>query len=98
MDQGDAEQNGVTDFDLVGQRAAGESLAAGGPEDGSHRVPEATRAKARHSGLSAASAGPFLVKLNHELARELERYAASQNMTPETIIAEAVRTYLGVDE
>jgi hypothetical protein len=37
----------------------------------------------------------FNVRLHPELADLLERYAASGNVTEETIIAEAVRAYLG---
>lgn len=39
----------------------------------------------------------FSVRLLPELSDLLERYAASQNVTAETIIAESVRAYLGAD-
>lgn len=39
----------------------------------------------------------FTVRLHPELSDLLERFAASQNVTAETIIAESVRAYLGVD-
>lgn len=40
----------------------------------------------------------FSVRLHPELSDLLERYAASQRMTTETIIAESVRAYLGAGE
>ena len=39
----------------------------------------------------------YHVPLHPELSKQLALYAASQSMKPETIIAEAVRAYLGVD-
>ena len=39
----------------------------------------------------------FHAPLHSELANQLEIYAASQNVKPETVIAEAVRHYLGMD-
>jgi predicted transcriptional regulator len=40
----------------------------------------------------------YHVMLAPELVRALEVYAATTNHKPETIIAEAVRAYLGVDQ
>lgn len=39
----------------------------------------------------------FHVPLHPELSQQLAAFAASQNVRPETIIAEAVRAYLGAD-
>jgi len=39
----------------------------------------------------------YRVELAREIAVALERYAAQQDQKPETIIAEALRPYLGVD-
>lgn len=38
----------------------------------------------------------YHVQIAPELVRALELYSATQNQKPETIIAEAVRAYLGV--
>lgn len=38
----------------------------------------------------------YHVRLHRELANQLDAYAAEQRVTPETIIAEALRAYLGV--
>jgi hypothetical protein len=39
----------------------------------------------------------YSVPIEIELSYELQVFAAAQNVKPETIIAEAVRAYLGVD-
>ena len=37
----------------------------------------------------------YIVKLHGPLARSLEAYAKSEDLMPETIIREAVRSYIG---
>lgn len=37
----------------------------------------------------------YIVKLHGPLARALETYAKSEDLMPETVIREAVRTYIG---
>lgn len=39
----------------------------------------------------------YQVTLLRELSSDLEAYAAEARVKPETVIAEAVRSYLGVD-
>jgi hypothetical protein len=39
----------------------------------------------------------YHVQLPPDLVRALEAFAASQGVKPETVIAESVRAYLGVD-
>jgi hypothetical protein len=41
---------------------------------------------------------PYRVELSGELAIALERYVAESEKSPNTIIREALRAYLGVDE
>lgn len=49
------------------------------------------------SGAGEPIPTTYHVPLLPELARLLEVYAAIQNVKPETVIAEAVRAYLGAD-
>lgn len=51
----------------------------------------------KSAGDVARAGATYHVPLHAELADLLERYAAEQHMKPEIIIAEAVRSYLGVD-
>lgn len=45
--------------------------------------------------VNRLSAVPFEVELHHSLAEAVRREAAKSGNKPETIIAEAVRSYLG---